>query len=174
MKRKLLLCMGAMLLAGTLAAQVPVPEWETGVEQIKSLIKTDPGQASATAGELLKGKNKKNVSLIISIARAYLNVGKLPEAESYLKMAQKVDKKDAGVSVLEGDIALAQKDVGRACQLYEQAIYFNPDCKEAYLKYARAYRSASPSQATTEGVGSRLFGGGQGACRSVLCNQPFR
>ena len=73
MKRKLLLCMGAMLLAGTLAAQVPVPEWETGVEQIKSLIKTDPGQASATAGELLKGKNKKNVSLIISIARAYLN-----------------------------------------------------------------------------------------------------
>lgn len=103
----------------------------------KSLIKTDPGQASATAGELLKGKNKKNVSLIISIARAYLNVGKLPEAESYLKMAQKVDKKDAGVSVLEGDIALAQKDVGRACQLYEQAIYFNPDCKEAYLKYAR-------------------------------------
>ena len=27
MKRKLLLCMGAMLLAGTLAAQVPVPEW---------------------------------------------------------------------------------------------------------------------------------------------------
>ena len=146
MKRKLLLCMGAMLLAGTLAAQVPVPEWETGVEQIKSLIKTDPGQASATAGELLKGKNKKNVSLIISIARAYLNVGKLPEAESYLKMAQKVDKKDAGVSVLEGDIALAQKDVGRACQLYEQAIYFNPDCKEAYLKYARAYRSASPSQ----------------------------
>ena len=42
MKRKLLLCMGAMLLAGTLAAQVPVPEWETGVEQIKSLIKTDP------------------------------------------------------------------------------------------------------------------------------------
>ena len=147
MKRKLLLCMGAMLLAGTLAAQVPVPEWETGVEQIKSLIKTDPGQASATAGELLKGKNKKNVSLIISIARAYLNVGKLPEAESYLKMAQKVDKKDAGVSVLEGDIALAQKDVGRACQLYEQAIYFNPDCKEAYLKYARAYRSASPSQA---------------------------
>ena len=147
MKRKLLLCMGAMLLAGTLAAQVPVPEWETGVEQIKSLIKTDPGQASATAGELLKGKNKKNVSLIISIAGAYLNVGKLPEAESYLKMAQKVDKKDAGVSVLEGDIALAQKDVGRACQFYEQAIYFNPDCKEAYLKYARAYRSASPSQA---------------------------
>ena len=44
-------------------------------------------------------------------------------------------------------LPLAQKDVGRACQLYEQAIYFNPDCKEAYLKYARAYRSASPSQA---------------------------
>ena len=36
--------------------------------------------------------------------------------------------------VLEGDIALAQKNIGQACQLYEQAIYFDPNCKEAYLK----------------------------------------
>ena len=147
MKRKLLFCMGALLLSGTLAAQTPVPEWQAGVDKVKSLIKTNPEQASETAGELLKGKNKKNVSLIVSVARAYLDAGKPAEAENYLKAAKKADSKDASVSVLEGDIALAGKDVGRACQLYEQAIYFNPDCKEAYLKYARAYKSASPSQA---------------------------
>ena len=147
MKRKLLFCMGALLLSGTLAAQTPVPEWQAGVDKVKSLIKTNPEQASETAGELLKGKNKKNESLIVSVARAYLDAGKPAEAENYLKAAKKADSKDASVSVLEGDIALAGKDVGRACQLYEQAIYFNPDCKEAYLKYARAYKSASPSQA---------------------------
>ena len=147
MKRKLLFCMGALLLSGTLAAQTPVPEWQAGVDKVKSLIKTNPEQASETAGDLLKGKNKKNVSLIVSVARAYLDAGKPAEAENYLKAAKKADSKDASVSVLEGDIALAGKDVGRACQLYEQAIYFNPDCKEAYLKYARAYKSASPSQA---------------------------
>ena len=147
MKRKLLFCMGALLLSGTLAAQTPVPEWQAGVDKVKSLIKTNPEQASDAAGELLKGKNKKNVELVTSVARAYLDVGQLKEAETYLEMARKADNKAPAVSVLEGDIAFARKDVGRACQLYEQAIYFNPDCKEAYLKYARAYKSASPSQA---------------------------
>ncbi len=147
MKRKLVCCMGALLLVGTLAAQTPVSEWQTGVEQVKSLIKTNPEQASETVGELLKGKNKKNVPLIVSVARAYLDAGRPVEAESCLEMARKADSRDASVSVLEGDIALVRKNVGRACQLYEQAIYFDPGCKEAYLKYARAYKSASPSQA---------------------------
>ena len=147
MKRKLLFCMGALLLSVALAAQTPVPEWQAGVDKVKSLIKTNPGQASETAGELLKGKNKKNVPLIVAVARAYLDAGEPAEAEHYLEMAREKDNKDADVSVLEGDIALAGKDVGRACQLYEQAIYFNPHCREAYLKYAQAYKSASPSQA---------------------------
>lgn len=139
--------MGAMLLVGTLAAQTPVPEWQAGVDKVKSLIKTSPEQASEEAGELLKGKNKKNVDLVTSVARAYLDAGNLQEAETYLAMARKADHKHPGVSVLEGDIAFARKDVGRACQLYEQAIYFDPNCRDAYLKYAQVYKSASPTQA---------------------------
>lgn len=147
MKRRFVFCLGAILLTGTLAAQTPVPEWQAGVDNVKSLIKTNPVQASEAAGELLKGKNKKNIELVVSVARAYLDAGKLAEAETYMEIAKKADNKDAAVSVLEGDIALAKKDVGYACQLYEQAIYFNPNCKLAYLKYAQAYKSASPSQA---------------------------
>ena len=147
MKRRFVLCMGAILLTGTLAAQTPVPEWQAGVDKVKSLVKDNPDQASEEAGELLKGKNKKNVELVTSIARVYLDAGKLTEAEAYLEKARKADHKAPEVSVLEGDIALARKDVGKACQLYEQAIYFDPDCKEAYLKYAQAYKSASPAQA---------------------------
>lgn len=52
-----------MLSAGTLAAQTPVPEWQAGVDKVKSLIKANPEQASDAAGELLKGKNKKMWSL---------------------------------------------------------------------------------------------------------------
>ena len=136
-----------MLFAGTLAAQTPVPEWQAGVDKVKSLIKTNPEQASDAAGELLKGKNKKNVELVTSVARAYLDVGQLKEAETYLEMARKADNKAPAVSVLEGDIAFARKDIGKACQLYEQAIYFDSNYKDAYLKYAQAYKSASPSQA---------------------------
>lgn len=139
--------MGAMLLVGTLAAQTPVPEWQAGVDKVKSLIKTSPEQASEQASDLLKGKNKKNIDLVTSVARAYLDAGKLQDAETYLEMARKADNKDPKVSVLEGDIAFARKDVGHACQLYEQAIYFDPNFRDAYLKYAQAYKSVSPSQA---------------------------
>ena len=106
MKRRFVFCLGAMLFAGTLAAQTPVPEWQAGVDKVKSLIKTNPEQASDAAGELLKGKNKKNVELVTSVARAYLDVGQLKEAETYLEMARKADNKAPAVSVLEGDIAL--------------------------------------------------------------------
>ncbi|MDE6347760.1 MAG: tetratricopeptide repeat protein [Bacteroides sp.] len=147
MKRRFVFCLGAMLLAGTLAAQTPLPEWQAGVDKVGTLIKTHPEQAADAAGELLKGKNKKNVALIAAVARAYLDAGKLPEAESYLEMARKADGKAPEVFLLEGDVALARRDIGKACQLYEQAIYFDAHCKEAYLKYAQAYKSASPSQA---------------------------
>lgn len=147
MKRRFALCMGALLLTGVLAAQTPLPEWQAGLDKMKTLIKTSPEQALDEADVLLKGKNKKNVDLVTSVARAYLDAGKLPEAENYLELAKKANSKDPKVSVLEGDIALARKDVGKACQLYEQSIYFDPNYREGYLKYAQAYKSASPSQA---------------------------
>lgn len=147
MKTMLILSMGALLWTGTLSAQTPVPQWQAEVDKVKTLIQTNPEQASEEAGNLLKGKNKKNVDLVTAVARAYLDAGKPAEAQAYLEMAKKADNKDPKVSVLEGDIALSQKDVGKACQLYEQAIYFEPNCTEAYLKYAEAYKAASPALA---------------------------
>ncbi|MDO4164836.1 MAG: tetratricopeptide repeat protein [Bacteroides sp.] len=147
MNYKLIIGISAMLWGGTLCAQTVVPEWQAGVDKVKSLIKTNPEQASSEADELLKGKNKKNAELVSAVAFAYLEAGKLTEAEKYLALAQKADRKNPKVSILEGDIALQKNDVGKACQLYEQAIYFDQNCREAYLKYAKAYKSASPSLA---------------------------
>ena len=101
MKTMLVLSMGALLLAGTLSAQTPVPEWQAGVDKVKNLIQSNPAQASEEAGELLKGKNKKNVDLVTSVAHVYLDAGKITEAQEYLAMAKKANNKDPKVSVLE-------------------------------------------------------------------------
>ena len=114
---------------------------------MKELIQVNPAQASDEAGQLLKGKNKKNPELVVAVARAFLDAGKLSEAEEYLALAKKADNKSAAVSVLEGDIAVVQKDAGKACQMYEQAIYFDSKNEQAYLKLADIYKGANPQQA---------------------------
>lgn len=143
MKRFQLFLVGAFIAAGPLCAQ-SADDWQTGVAKVKELIQSNPAQASEEAMQVLKGKNKKNVEAIVAIGKAYLNAGKVSEAETYVGLAKKVDSKSAAASVLEGDIAIAQKDAGKASQLYEQAIYFDPNYKEAYLRYANVYKGASP------------------------------
>ena len=141
-------CVG-LLFAGMLSAQTPESEWKSGVDQVKELIKSNPEQAWDMAEDLMKGKNKKNVDLMLALAQAYIDAKQLDSEQlaEIIEKAKKADKKDPRISLMEGDIALAKKDVGTACQLYEQAIYFDPNCYEAYLKYARAYKSASPTMA---------------------------
>jgi tetratricopeptide (TPR) repeat protein len=147
MKRFQIFLAGAFIATGSLFAQSDNAEWQAGLVKMKELIPTDPTQASDEAGRLLKGKNKKNPELVVAVARAFLDAGKLSEAEEYLTLAKKADNKSAAVSVLEGDIALAQKDAGRACQMYEQAIYFDSKNEQAYLKLADIYKGANPQQA---------------------------
>lgn len=146
MKRFPLFLAVAFITAVPLWAQT-ADNWQPGVAKVKQLIQTDPALASEEAGQLLKGKNKKNPDLLVAIGRAYLEAGKTGDAEIYLALAKKADSKSATVSVFEGDLALAGKEAGRACQLYEQAIYFEPSCREAYLKFADVYKAASPQLA---------------------------
>ena len=147
MKRIQIFLAGAFIATGSLFAQSSDAEWQTGLARMKSLVQTDPGQASDEAEQLLKGKNKKNPELVIAVARVFLDAGNLAESEEYLALAKKADNKSAAVSLLEGDIALAKKETGVACQMYEQAIYFNPKNEQAYLKLADIYKGANPQQA---------------------------
>ena len=147
MKRFQLFLVGAFVAAGPLFAQSADADWHSEVAKVKELIQTNPAQASEEAAQLLKGKNKKNTDLLIAIGQAYLEAGKVNEAEAYAALGQKANSKSAAVSVLQGDIAVAKKDAGKACQLYEQAIYFDPNYKEAYLKFADVYKGASPQLA---------------------------
>lgn len=145
MKRIQIFLAGAFIAVGPLWAQSASATWRTGVAKVKELLPTNPVQASEEAGQLLKGKNKKNIDLLVAIGEVYLDAGKLAEAQEYAGEAHKVNSKSPAASVLEGDIAAAQKNAGLAAQKYEEAIYFDPNYAEAYLKYADVYKSANPS-----------------------------
>ena len=147
MKPRTIFTLAALGLCQLLAAQAPAPEWQPDVERLKTLLQEDPAGAEALSDELLKGKNRKNVPLLTAVGRLYLEAEKPAEAEELLALARKAEPRHPQVSLLEGDLALSRREVGRACQLYEQAIYFDPACCEAYLKYAAAYRTAAPEQA---------------------------
>lgn len=115
--------------------------------QSKRIDSDQPGAGFRRSRTVAERENKKNTDLLTAIGQAYLEAGKISEAETYAALGQKADSKSAAVSVLQGDIAVAKKEAGKACQLYEQAIYFDPNYKEAYLKFADVYKAASPQLA---------------------------
>ena len=111
-------------------------------------IKTNKKEAESDIQNALRMKNgNKNVDVLIAASRAYLVNDLIDDAFIYQEKAKKVKAKYAPVSVLLGDIYVAKKDVGAACSNYEQAILFDNSCKEAYIKYARAYRKVNPTLA---------------------------
>lgn len=50
---------------------------------------------------MIKGKNKKNIELLVAIGEAYLEAGKIPEAQQYAALAKKANGKSADAAVLE-------------------------------------------------------------------------
>ncbi len=110
-----------------------------GLSMLK--MKSNLTQADIEIKEILKLKeNKKNVDVHIAIGKAYLANDLIPQAIEFQAKAQKIKPKYAPVYVLLGDIYLKLDSTGKACSNYELAIYFDENSKEAYIKYARAYR----------------------------------
>lgn len=112
---------------------------EVGLSMLK--LKSNQLVADQEIIATLKLKqNKANIDLLIAAGRAYLENGLLDQALVYQAKAKKLKPKYAPVYVLLGDIELAKKNTGGACSNYEMAIYFDDSNKEAYIKYARAYK----------------------------------
>ena len=113
-----------------------------GLSMLK--IKSNPQAAELEINNALKVKNNKgNVDLVIAAGRAFLVNGVLDKAVLYQEQAKKLKPKYAPVYVLLGDVELAKANTGGACSNYEMAIYYDDACKEAYIKYARAYKNVN-------------------------------
>lgn len=93
-------------------------------------------------------KNKKNVTVILAIAKAYLDNGMKAEAMSKVEDAKKADKKNPYVYIFEGDMFAADKKTGDAAMQYDQAINFDANCVLAYMKGARVYEHINVGTAT--------------------------
>lgn len=96
--------------------------------------------------EALKGKNKKDAGLNLAIAKAYYETG-TPGYEDYMKKAYKANKKYPDYFIFEGDVLVSKQQYGDACGRYENAIYFDPNCIEAYVKYSHIYFDINPTLA---------------------------
>ena len=107
-------------------------------------IKLNPKVADTEIQNVLKLSNvKKNSDYFIAAANAYLVNNQIDQAIVYRDKAKAIKLKSAALAVLSGDIELANKNVGNACSSYELAILYDANCKEAYIKYARAYKNVN-------------------------------
>ena len=105
----------------------------------KVLLKTDKPAAQKAFDTAIK-INKKDVPVYVAIAKAYSTNGMKPEAQDALDNAKKYNINDPAIYLYEGDLLISQDKPGDAAGRYEQAIHFDPSCKEAYLKYANVYQ----------------------------------
>jgi len=111
-------------------------------------IKSNPKEAATEFQNFARLPfNKKNIDFYIKVSRAYLYNNLFDDANTYLEKAREIKSKYSGVAVLAGDILFAKKNIGEACSNYELAILYDPNCKEAYIKYARAYKIVNPTLA---------------------------
>ncbi|VBB46422.1 conserved exported hypothetical protein [uncultured Paludibacter sp.] len=90
---------------------------------------------------------KKDVKMLIAIAEAYAINNNVSQSNAYVAKAKKADKKNPLSYIFEGDQLMAQKQTNEAASKYENAVYFDPNCKEALLKLSQIYENVRTSVA---------------------------
>ncbi len=86
-------------------------------------------------------KDKKNAEVYTAIAAAYIEYGHYEDAIPMYEKARDVKKNYSDSFVVEGDMFTKRGNAGDAIAKYEQAIYFDSNNKQAYLKEARVYKN---------------------------------
>lgn len=91
---------------------------------------------------------KKNAEILVDIARAYYNADPTAYDKNIAELIKKAHKtskdREPAIYIFEGDRLAKAKDWNAAATQYEQAIYFDEDNPEGYVKYARVYTYLNP------------------------------
>lgn len=122
------------------------PESLGVVGLIKLTLKNNPKEGIKQLNEYQK-KHKKNVVVILEIARAYYENGMVEEGAKKLAEARKIDKKSPLPFVFQGDLFAKDKKTSEALGQYQQAIYFGPNYPLAYMKAALVYDNVNFNRA---------------------------
>ncbi|MBO5719934.1 MAG: hypothetical protein J6R61_00145 [Bacteroidales bacterium] len=115
----------------------------------KMLFDTNVKEAEANFKKAVKLSKTEKAAVNTNIARAYFEAG-LPQYKKYLEAASRANSEYAPLYVLQGDIALKNGETGLAAGEYENAIYYDKNCVEAYVKYAKMHYPINPKFAISK------------------------
>lgn len=117
-------------------------------------IELQKGNTAAAKDLFKKAQSlaKKNHEVTVDIARAYFNNNpEAKEVDEFLTKAHKASKnQEPSIYILEGDRLAKKQDWNSAATQYEQAIYFDEDNPEGYVKYANVYFNLNPDYAISK------------------------
>jgi len=134
------LFVGALMLS--FSAPVVAQDNKAAIDEATQLVKS---KADAKEVKAFAKKYKKNGEVLVGLARAFYEQEDTANAAIYAHQASGL--KYAPAYVLLGDIAALADDGGRAGQMYQQAMYFDPKLPDSYIKYATMYSKIDPNGA---------------------------
>lgn len=110
------------------------------------LLKTDQKAGIKALTDISKEKaNKKNVEVLIAIAKVYYDANVIAMYEKMLNSAEKANKSSPLSPMLRGDVLKSKDDMGGAAGEYEQAINLNEKYLLPYIKAAQIYADINPN-----------------------------
>lgn len=110
-------------------------------------LKSNTKEATKTLSDIQK-KNKKDISIGLAVAKAFLDNGMTAETTKAIQDLRKADKKSPYSYILEGDMLAKENKPGEAAAQYDQAIYNDPNSVLAYMKGAKVYEFINRKTAT--------------------------
>jgi predicted negative regulator of RcsB-dependent stress response len=96
----------------------------------------------------------KNPALYVALSKVYAENKNFEKAFEMLNHAKDVDEKYAYIYLTEGNILLQQNKPSEAAGKYETAIYYNAECKSAFLKLALIYYKTRNYEMSLKYIGS--------------------
>ena len=115
----------------------------------KMLFGVNNKEAEANFKKAVKLAKTEKAAVNTNIARAYFEAG-MPQYQKYIDAAARANSEYAPLYVLQGDIDLKNGDTGAAAGSYENAIYYDANCVEAYVKYAKMHYPINPKFAISK------------------------
>lgn len=115
----------------------------------KLLLGVNDKEADVNFKKAVKLTKTDKAGVNTNIARAYFEAG-MPQYQKYLDAAARANSEYAPLYVLQGDIALKKGETGLAAGEYENAIYYDANCVEAYVKYAKMHYPINPKFAISK------------------------
>ncbi len=98
-------------------------------------------------GEFAAQRHANDVTVLVSVARMYVESQRLSEAQTVLLAAGKQAPRDARVYRWLGEVLLRRGDATRASKVLERALHFGPNEPEAQIWLERS-RTYEPMQAS--------------------------